>query len=167
MTELSLLLPTGSSGTAIGHTSRRATALLQEALHDSRRATFTREFGEIRGIHRLSAPSAASELADDGAVAEFVSPVTKPASVEARLGRSIPDKWQEALLKARGGEAAGDLNRGDSVAISTQHADSQLRSLIHDFKERQRKAGLVVAGSIASAIALTIATITLVFAIAA
>jgi hypothetical protein len=128
---------------------------------------FTREFGEIRGIHRLSAPSAASEPADNGAVAEFASPATKPASVEASLGHSITDSWQEALLKARAGEAAGELNRGDSVAVSTQPADSELRSLIHDFKERQRKVGLVVAGSVASAIALTIATITLVFAIAA
>ncbi len=167
MTELSLLLPTGSSGTAIGHPGRKATKSLQEALHDSRRATFTREFGEMRGIRRLSTPDGSDEYVDEAALAGFVSPAKNPSAVEANLGQAHAKKWQEALLAARGGEAIGDTDRLDAAGAEAPQAESQLRGLIQDFKERQRKAGLVVAGSVASAIALTIATITLVFVVAA
>ena len=167
MTELSLLLPTGSSSTAVGHTSRTAAALLQESLHGSRRATFTREFGEIRGIHRLSAPTATAELVDNDASEDLVSSATQLAVVDTNFRKPPTGMWQEALRTARGGEVEGDRNREDAVTVPTEHTETQLRGLIHDFKERQRKAGLVVAGSVASAVVLTIATITLIFAIAA
>ena len=52
-------------------------------------------------------------------------------------------------------------------ARPSQAADPQLRGLIRDFKERQRKAGLIVAGSVVSAATLTVLTIALVFALAA
>jgi hypothetical protein len=82
------------------------------------------------------------------------------------LGRPPADIWQDAPLATSGGQAAEAQSRRGTVAVSTQHAEAQLRGLIHDFKERQRKAGLVVAGSVASAVALTVATIALVIAIA-
>ena len=64
MPGFSLPATTESSHAPTTHPVHRATALLQEALHDSRRATFTREFGEMRGIRRLSTPDVSDEFVD-------------------------------------------------------------------------------------------------------
>ena len=161
MPEFSLPLETGSSSAPNTHPVHRATALLQEALHDSRRATFTQEFGEVRGIHRLSAPPAAEVFVDADTVADFVSPPANLAFVSAYLGHpqgdTLPDRTDD-------GEAAPPEATQD--AAPDQAATPQLRGLIQDFQERQRKAGLIVAGSVASAVTLTILTIALVFALA-
>lgn len=164
MTEFSLPLPTGSSRTALNtHPVHRATALLQEALHGSRRATFTQEFGEIRGIHRLSAPPAAEVFVD----AEFVSPPTNLAFVGAYLGQppgEAPIRVQDRAQ--RYAPSATPHHEGEDAA-PRRGADVQLRSLIQDFKARQRQAGLIVAGSITAAVTLTFLAIAVLFVAAA
>lgn len=173
MPEFSQPLPPEPSRVPATHPVHRATALLQEALHESRRATFTQEFGEIRGIHRLSAPPAAEVLVDtDTTVTDFVPPPINRDFVGAYLGQPLDE--------ARGGDAQvaydPDTSYDEQPSTAPHHdganaataasADKQLRGLIQDFKERQRKAGLIVAGSVVSAVSLTIVTIALVFAFA-
>lgn len=172
MPEFSLPLPTGPSRNPVTHPVHRATALLQEALHESRRATFTQEFGEVRGIHRLSAPPAAEVFVDADTAADFVSPPANLDFVEAYLGRQAGEPRQDVPESPHAGErddgkAASTPHHRGKQARSTQAADPQLRGLIRDFKERQRRAGLIVAGSVASAVTLTVLTIALVFALAA
>lgn len=172
MPEFSLPLPTGPSRSPVTHPVHRATALLQEALHESRRATFTQEFGEIRGIHRLSSPPAAEVFVDADTTADFVSPPANLDFVEAYLGRQSGVPQQDILESPRDddhddGETAVPGQHRGMQARPSQAADPQLRGLIRDFKERQRKAGLIVAGSVVSAATLTVLTIALVFALAA
>ncbi|WP_159080031.1 hypothetical protein [Methyloceanibacter sp. wino2] len=172
MPEFSLPLPTSPSRNPVTHPVHRATALLQEALHESRRATFTQEFGEVRGIHRLSAPPAAEVFVDADTTADFVSPPANLDFVEAYLGRQAGEPRQDVPESPHAGEredgkTAATQQRRNMQARSTQAADPQLRGLIRDFKERQRRAGLIVAGSVVSAVTLTVLTIALVFALAA
>ncbi|MDJ0514226.1 MAG: hypothetical protein QNJ62_12365 [Methyloceanibacter sp.] len=167
MPEFSLPLTTGSTRSPTTHPVHQATALLQEALHDSRRATFTREFGEARGIHRLSAPPAAEVFVDSETVADFVSQPTNLAFVGAHLGSPPNEPQLDYSINHRDDDQAF-APQGDTQAAATgQTATPQLRGLIHDFQERQRKASLIVAGSVASAVTLTVVTIALVFALAA
>ena len=167
MPGFSLPATTESSHAPTTHPVHRATALLQRALHESRRATFTQEFGEVRGIHRLSAPPAAEVFLDSDAASEFNSQPANLALVGAYLGHPPLDVQPQFSQHPHDDEPV-TMPHGDSPdARSTQAADPQLRSLIKDFQERQREAGLVVAGSIASAVTLTIVTIALVFALAA
>jgi hypothetical protein len=164
MTEFSQPLSTGSSRAALNaHPVHRATALLKEALHESRRATFTQEFGEVRGIHRLSSPPPAEVFVDTHDMADLVSPPTNLAFVGAYLGSSqigsestVPDGPDSGLPIA---------DREDTVPKHA--AEKQLRDLIQNFKERQRRAGLIVAGSITAAITLTFLAIALLFVAAA
>ncbi|MEJ2516447.1 MAG: hypothetical protein P8Y82_00190 [Methyloceanibacter sp.] len=171
MLEFSLSSPAEPSRAPITHPVHRATALLQEALHESRRATFTQEFGEIRGIHRLSAPPAAEVFVDADRTSGFAARPFDLACVEAYVGHA-PDEVQEAIARQPGSAALeGDkpalaVNRA-AASEPTEAADQQLRGLIRDFKERQRKAGLIVAGSVISAATLTVMTIALVIALVA
>ncbi len=67
MTLSTLSRPVGSPFASLGgHAVHRTTALLQKALHASRRAALGREYGEERGIHRLSSPSAPDAPFGDG-----------------------------------------------------------------------------------------------------
>lgn len=172
MPELSLPLATDPSRALASHPVHRATVLLQEALHDSRRATFTQEFGEIRGIHRLSAPPAAEVFVDVDTADDFISPPANLAFVDAYLGHPVDEPLRSIPDGPRGDEFA-DSEPAPTARPratgpgSTEAADPQLRGLIRDFKERQRKAGLIVAGSVVSAVTLTLVTIALVFALAA
>ena len=172
MPEFSLLSPAEPSRTPITHPVHRATALLQEALHESRRATFTQEFGEIRGIHRLSAPPAAEVFVDADRRADFATPPANLAFVGSYVAHPA-DEVQEVVAQQPESAALDNdepapaaLNRA-TESESTEAADPQLRDLIQDFKERQRKAGLIVAGSVISAATLTVITIALVIALAA
>jgi len=166
MPEFSLPLTTGSSRAPTTHPVHRATVLLQEALHDSRRATFTREFGEARGIHRLSAPPAAEVFVDSDIGSDFVSQATPLAFVGAYPGSPPDEPLPDNSAADDNGDAAIAPQGGAQVTPSEQRAIPQLRGLIQDFEERQRKASLVVAGSVVSAVTLTVITIALVFALA-
>lgn len=164
MPEFILSSPAEPSRVPITHPVHRATALLQEALHESRRATFTQEFGEIRGIHRLTAPPAAEVFVDADRTTYPASPPVNLDLVRAETedGASDPDS---ATFDDRQ-PALPPLDRGTN-GNESQTSDAQLRGLIRDFKERQRKAGLIVAGSVVSAATLTVMTIALVIALAA
>ena len=162
MTEFSLPLSTGSSRAALNaHPVHRATALLKEALHESRRATFTQEFGEVRGIHRLSSP--AEVFVDPNEMADLVSPPTNLAFVGAYLGS--PQIGSESTVRDGPDSGLPIADRQDTVP--NHAAEKQLRDLIQDFKERQRRAGLIVAGSITAAVTLTFLAIALLFVAAA
>jgi hypothetical protein len=163
MPEFSLSSPAELSRAPITHPVHRATALLQEALHESRRATFTQEFGEIRGIHQLSAPPAAEVFVDAERTALSASP---PANLDVRAEMEDRAGDPESAKFDDGEPALPALDRGTN-GNESQTSDAQLRGLIRDFKERQRKAGLIVAGSVISAATLTVMTIVLVIALAA
>jgi len=165
MTEFSLPQPTGPSRTALNtHPVHRATALLQQALHESRRATFTQEFGEVRGIHRLSSPPAAEVFVDSYETADFVSPPPNLAFVGAYLG--TPSIAADSTGTDHGLPIA-DPHAGGEKKAPNHAAEKQLRGLIQDFKDRQRRVGLVVAGSITAAVTLTFLAIALLFVAAA
>ncbi|MEM8644689.1 MAG: hypothetical protein AAGF09_07395 [Pseudomonadota bacterium] len=168
MPEFSLpLVATGSTRAPTRHPVHQATALLQEALHDSRRATFTREFGEARGIHRLSAPPTAEVLVESDMVTDFVSPPNNLALVGDQPD-SPPDQSQLDYPSGHCDDDPTVAPQDDAQAAAQgQTATPQLRGLVQDFQERQRKAGLIVAGSVASAATLTVLTIAVVFALAA
>lgn len=176
MTEYNLLTPTGSPGPRSTHPDRGASALpqraLQESLHDSRRATFTREFGEVRGIHRLFVPLPTEVTLSDDTVTDGIPATTEIAFVDTSIRHPQSNSAQGALQqktpdKHDTDDVLSSPHSTRTAATSPQAADPQLRGLIQDFKERQRNAGLVVAASVASAVALTIATITFVFMLAA
>ena len=164
MTQFSLPMSTQSSRVALStHPVHRATALLKEGLHESRRATFTQEFGEVRGIHRLSSPPAAEVFVDPHEMADFVSPPTNLAFVGAYLGP--PQIGKESTVPD--GPDSGMPIAGREDTVPNHAAEKQLRDLIKDFKERQRRAGLIVAGSITAAVTLTFLAIALLFVAAA
>ena len=162
MTEFSLPLSTRSSRAALNaHPVHRATALLKEALHESRRATFTQQFGEVRGIHRLSSP--AEVFVDPSEMADLVSPPTNLAFVGAYLGS--PQIGSESTVRDGPDSGLPIADRQDTVP--NHEAEKQLRDLIQDFQERQRRAGRIGAGSITAAVTLTFLAIALLVVVAA
>lgn len=168
MTEFTLPLSTGPSRAALTtHPVHRATALLREALHGSRRATFTQEFGEVRGIHRLSTPPAAEVFVESYEAADFVSPPTNLGFVGAYLGSPRSGTKGPGTDGAHGATPAADPHPNGEDTAPDNAAEKQLRGLVRDFKERQRRAGLIVAGSITAAVTLTFLAIALLFVAAA
>ncbi|ODR98495.1 hypothetical protein AUC68_08705 [Methyloceanibacter methanicus] len=174
MTEFTLPMSTGSSRAALTtHPVHRATALLRKALHGSRRATFTQEFGEVRGIHRLSSPPSAEVFVEAYEMADFVSPPSNLAFVGAYLGTPGTGTEGPGQESPRGqdgphnGLPGTDPHGGGKDTAPDNGAERQLRGLIRDFKERQRRAGLIVAGSITAAVTLTFLAIALLFVAAA
>ncbi|HML91833.1 hypothetical protein [Methyloceanibacter sp.] len=162
MTLSTLSRPVGSPFASLGgHAVHRTTALLQKALHASRRAALGREYGEERGIHRLSSPST-PDAPLGGGTAEGTAPPANFAFFRAYLlGR--PQR-RITVTPAASDDTPLDAE-ADGIAPSYA-AQSQLRGLIHDFKERQQHDGRVVARSIAAAIALTVIGLALLVATA-
>lgn len=140
-----------------GQAIHRTTTLLQEALHASRRAALGREYGEERGIHRLSSPDAPFDAAND----ESAQPANFAFFRAYLLGRP---KRHITVTPAMNDDTPFDQAAEDSGPdYATQ---SQLRGLIRDFKERQRQDSRIVAGSIVAAITLTVIGLALLVATA-
>ena len=162
MTLSTLSRPVGSPFASLGgHAVHRTTALLQKALHASRRAALGREYGEERGIHRLSSPSTPDAPFGDGTTEGTAPPANFAFFRAYLLGRP---KRQITVTPATSDDAPLDYEADDFAP--NYAAQSQLRGLIRDFKERQQHDGRVVARSIAAAIALTMIGLVLLVATA-
>lgn len=165
------------------HPVHRANAMLRAALlsstcspepsadaHDAESLSRAIE-SVLRGPVRITFPQSLAERLDALAIKEDAFPAFE-ALVEKRRGPALPasvDVSQGAELETWGD---GDDNLGKAGTLTVgAPLDSELRalppqihvqSLLHEFHRRQRRASLLVAGSIATAVLLTVGGIWLI-----
>ena len=162
MTLSTLSRPVGSPFASFGcQAVNGTTTLLQKALHASRRAALGREYGEERGIHRLSSPDTPDAPLGDG-----TKDGTAPPENFAFFRAYLLERPKRRITVTPATDDDAPLGQVAEEIAPNYETQSQLRGLIHDFKERQHRDARVVARSIVAAIALTVIGLALLVATA-